>query len=345
MTEKSISSSGITPPARPKRKRQKNDFAPVLIAVVILSAILTAVIVSGNTGTVGTVTAFASIPPSAEDITCFSLSDYPGELPIDVYSTNYIMVDTDSGKLLYERNSCEEVAPASLTKIMTALVAIENIDDLDCEYTFDKSTINYLQSQNASVAGFEEGETVTARDLLYAALLPSGGDGAIGLAMLVGGSIDDFVEMMNEKVDSLGLRHTHFVNPTGLDAEGQYSCAYDICVLFSYALNNEEFRKIDSEFFYTSTPTDEHPDGIEMESTVYAGITKNDITAEYILGGKTGYTDNARLCLATYAEFNGEHYILVTMGAGDGSNKPQYNFFDMDAIYSFCFSDIKDTED
>ena len=312
-----------------------------MLALLIVSALLAGFTFAGGGYGGNSANAFAPLAPSSSEMTCYALSDYPSEIPVDIYSTNVIMIDADSGKLIFEMDSSEEVAPASLTKIMTAIVAIENIGDLDEEFTFDSETIDYLRSENASVAGFAEGETVTARDLLYAALLPSGGDGAIGLAVLVGGSIDNFVDMMNGKAAELGLRHTHFVNPTGLDADGQYSSAYDICALFRYALANKDFMSIESSYFYTSTETDEHPDGIEMESTVYAGITNNDISADYIIGGKTGYTGNARLCLATYAEYEGKHYILVTMGAGEGSNKPQYNFFDMDTIYSYYFSLIE----
>ena len=244
------------------------------------------------------------------------------------------MVNLTDGRVICEKNSAELCKIASLTKIMTAIVAIENLPDLDAEYTFSAKIISYLTSENASVAGFAAGETVTARDLLYAVMLPSGGDGAMGLAELTAGSQEAFVDMMNQKAAELGMRRTHFSNATGFDAADNYSCALDVSFMFEYALENDFFREVISTPSYTSTSTAEHPGGIKMASTVFKGYATNELDMGCVLGGKTGYTGGARLCLATYAQKDGYEYMLITLGAGNGSNKPQYNFFDSAEIYS-----------
>ena len=179
-----------------------------------------------------------------------------------------------------------------------------------------ESVIAYLRSENASVAGFAAGERVTGYDLLYAAMLPSGGDGAMGLADLTAGSQEAFVDMMNAKAKELGMNRTHFTNATGFDDDGNYSCAYDVSLLFEYALNNDLFRQVATTAFYTTSSTAAHPGGIALRSTVYGGFADNGIGMGAVIGGKTGYTYGAGRCLATYAVKDGEEYILVTLGAG-----------------------------
>lgn len=279
------------------------------------------------------------IPPvnnAEQDSSLDELENYPAfaDDGADISSECVLLIDLSENRVICEKNSTERVRIASLTKIMTAIVALENLDDYDETYTFDRDIIEYLTSENSAVAGFEAGEEVKAIDLLYAAMLPSGGDGAMGIAALVGGSQEEFVEMMNEKATSLGMSRTHFTNATGFDDDDNYSCAYDVSLMFEYALKNEKFREMIATEKYITSPTNEHPDGLTFVSTVYRGFESNDIEFEGLQGGKTGYTGDAGLCLATFAELEGSEYILITLGAGDGSNYPQFHFLDAEKLYS-----------
>lgn len=150
----------------------------------------------------------------------------------------------DRGEVLYEQDSKEEIAVASLTKIMTSLVALDLITNLDAEVILTSKDFKGLKEANASVAGFFVGEKVTYRDLLYGLLLPSGADAALALANHLVGSEDAFVDKMNEKAKNLNLEHTHFINTTGLDSDGHYSSVEDIAIILKEALKNQEFEKI-----------------------------------------------------------------------------------------------------
>ena len=158
-------------------------------------------------------------------------------LSFDISSKNAILYNLDEDTILYEKNSEEEVPIASLTKIMTSIIAIENITNIDEEITLTYDDFKGLIEADASVAGFYVGENVTYRDLLYALLLPSGADAAQALTRLVGEGRDNFVQMMNDKAKELGLEHTNFVNETGLDADNHYSTVKDVATIFKYAIN------------------------------------------------------------------------------------------------------------
>ncbi len=237
-----------------------------------------------------------------------------------------ILVRLDDGKVVFESQSEERTYPASLTKMMTAIVAIENIPNLQSEVTIPEEIFQNLYEANASMAGFSPGETVPAIDLLYGAMLPSGAEASYGLAVIVAGSEDAFVEMMNEKAAELGMNRTHFVNVEGLHDENHYTTAKDMAILMKYALNNEIFREIITTESYTTSPTSYHPDGIQFYSTVLARIETTDFNGGRILGGKTGYTPEAGLCLASLAQKNGQEYILITMGAPGDHQTEQFHF-------------------
>ena len=323
------------PPGRGRAPR-RNPIPAIIAAIVVISLLIGAVLLlrplisAGEAAVPETLQAFSSAQVLEP------LSNYPVYVDDTLYLSSHtvLLIDITDGRVICEKNAAQLCKIASLTKIMTAIVAIENLPDLDAEYTMSAGVVSYLTSENASVAGFEAGETVTARDLLYAAMLPSGGDGAMGLADLTAGSQGAFVDMMNAKALELGMRRTHFSNATGFDTDDNYSCALDVSIMFEYALKNDLFREVITTPSYVSAPTAQHPDGITMVSTVFKGYSTNDLDMGHVLGGKTGYTGGARLCLATYAQKDGVEYILITLGAGNGSNKPQYNFFDSAQIYS-----------
>lgn len=243
---------------------------------------------------------------------------------ININSENAVMINLNNNEIIYEKNKDEVIKVASMQKVMTALVAIENIDNLDESFVLDYNIFDGLDSELA-VAGFSGGDRVTYNDLLYATLLRSGADGAYGLAVKVSGSEAEFVKLMNKKAEELGLKNTHFTNSTGLDDDDQFSTVYDMAILLKYALNNSRFKKIISTEEYTTT---------NGEITVTGPVHKaKTLGMDYFNGGKTGYTDLAGLCLMSYASYDDVDYLLVT-GRAPESMKNQ-NFLDQKTLYDY----------
>ena len=187
-------------------------------------------------------------------------------IEFDLNSKNAILYNLDENMVLYEKNATEQISIASMTKIMTAIVALENIEDLDEKVILTSADFYGLEEANASVAGFKVGQSLTYRDLLYGLLLPSGADAAQALTRTVAGGKSNFVKMMNEKAENLSLDDTHFMNETGLDEEEHYSTVEDVAKLFQYALKNEEFKKMITSSSYTIS---------DHSSTIYSSIEKN----------------------------------------------------------------------
>lgn len=253
---------------------------------------------------------------------------------LDTASRHAILVDAQSGQVLAQKRANEKAAPASLTKIMTVLLAIEAEPDLDRPVTLPEDIFPALNAENASMAGFVPGETVTVRDLLYGAMLPSGAECCEALAQQVSGSTEAFAALMNQKAAELGMENTHFTNPTGLTEPEHYSTAADLAKLLQAALQNETFRTIFTTEQYTSTATEQHPEGISLESTLLSRLSGSELTDGQILGGKTGYTAAAGLCLASLAVVKGKEYILVTLGAPGTHATEQFNIRDAIQVYT-----------
>ena len=250
-------------------------------------------------------------------------------LDLDITSSNAIMYNLNDNEVIYEKGSEEEVSIASLTKIMTCIVALENIDNLDDKIVLTNKDFEGLAEQNAAVAGFHVGEEVTYRDLLYGLMLPSGADAAQALARNIAGSNEEYVELMNKKVKELKLSHTHFVNTTGLDIDNHYSSVYDLSKIFMYALKNDTFKEIITTSTYTTSNG-----RLTLRSTISKALSNYNLDMSYLLGGKTGTTGNAGLCLATIAEKDKVNYLLVTVGAPYPSNGPT-NYIDQKKIYEY----------
>lgn len=249
-----------------------------------------------------------------------------------LYSPYAILMDVQTEEVLAERCSGERMYPASLTKIMTALLAVEFFDNLEEQVTVPEEIFAQLYEEEASMAGFLPGEKASIRDLLYGVLLPSGAECCLTLADVISGSEASFVSLMNEKAAALGMDGTHFCNCTGLHDRDHYTTAKDLANLLLYALQKEEFREIFTASYYYVTPNDWHPDGFVLNSTMYESMDDETLACG-ILGGKTGYTEEAGLCLASLAQVGGREYILVTAGAeGSHETKP---FHIMDATYVY----------
>ncbi len=266
----------------------------------------------------------------------FSGSDEIPEGNIDLntlYSPYAVLVDLESGNVLAEQNSAERMYPASLTKIMTALIAIEETEDMEQTTTLPSDIFPSLYEENASLAGFQPGETVTWKDLLYGVMLPSGAECCLTFARQIAGSEGAFVDLMNKKAEELGMNDTHFANATGLQDKKHYSTVRDIAVLLRYALENETFRQVFTARRYSVPPTAYHSEGFTFYNTMFQAMDNAGISDDDILGGKTGYTEKAGLCLASLAEINDREYILVTAKADGNHYTEPYHVIDAENVY------------
>ncbi|KAF1085042.1 D-alanyl-D-alanine carboxypeptidase DacF precursor [Sporotomaculum syntrophicum] len=249
-------------------------------------------------------------------------------------STNAILIRLKDRTILMQKNSEEKIYPASLTKMMTAIVAIENLPDLEKEITLTNSTFQGLYEADASMAGFQPGEQVRAIDLLYGVMLRSGAECCIALADQIAGSEQNFVKIMNQRAAGLDMDDTHFENSTGLHSENHYTTVKDLAVLLCYALQNDIFREVFTSSHHFTRPTNVHPDGITFYSTMFEDLNNQNITGGEILGGKTGYTNEAGLCLASLAKVGKQEYILISAGAKGDHYTEQYNITDALAVYN-----------
>ena len=249
--------------------------------------------------------ALLTYPSAAENLTELTAANLSSE--------HAVLLDVDDNTVLAQRDPDTKIYPASMTKIMTLLVAAENIENMDDTFTMTYDIIAPLIDAEASRAGFEEGETVPLKDLMYGIALPSGADATTAIAIYLSGSEDEFVKLMNAKAEELGLKNTHFTNASGLYDPNHYSTATDIAMLMSAVMENDTCREILGTYQYTTSVTEQHPEGIPLESTMFSRMYGNEVTGITIEAGKTGYTDEAGHCLVSYAtDTEGKHFIAVT---------------------------------
>lgn len=230
----------------------------------------------------------------------------PADSTLFVSAASAILIEANTGTVLYAKNEKEHRSIASTTKIMTTLLTLE-AGELDAPFTADPTAIKV----EGTSMGLREGDIVTRRALCYGMLLPSGNDAANAAAISVSGSMSVFAEKMNTKAKALGMNDSNFVTPSGLDADGQYSCAYDLALLTSYALKNQDFKEIcclsKAKVSFGNPPTDRWL------------INSNKLLYSYpdCIGVKTGFTDSARRTLVSAAERDGVLLIAVTLNAPD----------------------------
>ncbi len=231
----------------------------------------------------------------------------------EIVSTYAIVIDPENDTILATKNAYTKVSPASMTKVLTILTAVDYITDLDDTFTITLTETDYSYSNDLSAVGFSAGETVTVKDLLYGTILPSGGDAAAGLAAYVAGDRDAFVELMNQKVEELGLSATtHMTDVSGLYNEDHYTTMYDMAMIMEAAINNELCREVLSAHTYTTSATAEHPDGITISNWFLRRIEDKDTGGE-VLCAKTGFVVQSRNCAVSFGYDNdGGTYIIVT---------------------------------
>lgn len=236
----------------------------------------------------------------------------------DVISTHAILIDESNDTIVAAKGARERIMPASMTKVLTVLVAAEQIPEEKLDDTFEMTLeiTDYAYVNDCSSVGFLDGEKVPVRDLFYGTAMQSGGDAALGLAYYVAGSQEAFVELMNEKLEALGIADsTHFTNCVGIYDEAHYSTVYDMAVIMKAAMQNDFCREVMSKHIYTTKPTEEHPEGIEISNWFLRKIEDKDTGGE-VLCAKTGYIVQSKNCAVSYEKSaDGTPYICVAAGS------------------------------
>ena len=241
---------------------------------------------------------------------------------IDINATSAILMDTDNHRIIYSKNIHESRSVASISKIMTAVLAVES-GKLDDEVVINDS----IKKAYGSAIYIQVGEKMTLKDLVFGLMLRSGNDAALAIADYVGNSVDNFVSMMNHKAKEIGMKNSTFNNPSGLDEEaGNFSTAYDMAILTSYAMQLKIYREIVKTKQYK----------LQTNKNTYVWNNKNKLLKlyDYTTGGKTGYTKIAKRTLVTTASKDGVNLVSVTLNDGN-------DFNDHMEMFEYAFSNYK----
>ena len=237
----------------------------------------------------------------------------------EIVSSYAVMVDLDNRQILAGKKAKTRINPASMTKVLTVLVAAEHLEDLgqlDDIFTITLEITDYGYVNDCSSAGFSKDEKVTVRDLFYGTVLPSGADAAVALATYIAGDQEKFVGMMNDKLKELGLSDTaHMTNCVGIYDEDHYCTVYDMAMVMEAAVENEWCREVLATHTYTTSETLQNPEGITISNWFLRRIEDKDTGGE-VLCGKTGYVVQSGNCAASYGmDSSGKEYICVTADA------------------------------
>lgn len=228
----------------------------------------------------------------------------------NIDADEYVVYDRNNSVIIESSGIDDKVYVASLIKMTTLIVAIENIDDMNETVILTDDVFEGLVAANASVAGFKTGQEVTYMDLLMGLQIPSGADAANALAINLFGTEGGFVDAMNEFLVKLNIDSTNYTNPTGLHNDNNYSTVRDILTILNYALSNDTFREVFSTRSYLISDT-----SITFKATYVNSAINGNIDIDYVLGAKTGFTDQAELCFATLVDLNGNEFIIITTGS------------------------------
>lgn len=256
---------------------------------------------------------------------------------MSVLSEAAIVMEYDTGTILYEKNIDEELYPASITKILTCIIAVEN-SEMDEVVTFSKECIAKNETNGASHIARDVGEQMTMEQCIYATMVASANECAWAIAEHIGGSIDVFADMMNKKAKEIGCTHSHFSNPNGLHNSDHYTSARDMALIARYAYANEKFRQMFGTKRYVIPPTNKHKEETPMSN--HHGMFNNYRSAQYIypyaVAGKTGYTTEAQSTLVTIAKKDGVTLVCVVL-----KNPGNYQHYaDTKKLFDFAFDNF-----
>lgn len=265
----------------------------------------------------------------------YGISDVP-----DISAGAAILIDSSSEKIIYSKNESEKMYPASTTKILTAILTIENCN-LDDVVTVPYEAISSIPS-GYSVAALQVGEQLTVEQLLQVMLIHSANDAANVLAYHVSGSIDAFANLMNQKVEELGLTNTHFTNPSGMHNENHYTTAYDLAIIMKYCMKNTTFRKLSSLKYCTIPATNKYDQRVYNTTNELLIYDNRDVQSnyyyKYAIAGKTGYTTEAKNCLVSVSNKDDLELICVVLSAGLYPNNLSAKFVDTKTIFNYGYN-------
>lgn len=263
---------------------------------------------------------------------------------LEIFGEGAILIDGNSGQILYEKNPHLQLYPASTTKIMTAILAIElgNMEDI---VTVDQEVVDLTDGTHIAL---EPGEQATLDELLKVMLIGSANDAALAIAKHISGSIDVFIELMNNKAKEIGAKNTNFVNPNGLHDDNHVSTAYDLALIGQYAMKNDTFRNIVKEYIYTLEPTNkkEEPRFLKSNNRLIYSSRKINVNGDIIPtkyeganGIKTGFTKKAQSCLVSSVE-NNNGYLIAVVLKSDGQNL----FSDTHKLFNYGFENFENKQ-
>ena len=259
---------------------------------------------------------------------------------VSLNSEAAILVEVSTGRIIYEKNSTKKLYPASTTKILTAILVIENCK-LDDIVTVKESALNNIPNGYVT-CNLQIGEQLSIKDLLYALMIPSANDAAYVLAEHVAGSVDNFSTMMNDKARELGCKTTHFVNPNGIHDDSHYSTAYDLYLLADYAMKNETFRNLVATTEYTLPATEKYPNTDRVLKTTNELLNENSRNYYYknAIGIKTGYTSKAGNCLVAGATRDGLEFIAVVLNGGTTEQGLNSRYVDSKKLFEYAYDNF-----
>lgn len=264
---------------------------------------------------------------------------------LSIECPNVILIDADTGRVLYEKDAYSTAYPASTTKIMTAILALEHAK-LDTYVTANYSAVMSVPVGGSNTA-IQVGEALTVKELLQALLIASGNDAANILAEHIAGSTESFASMMNTKAKEIGCANTNFVNANGLHNDNHYSTAYDLAIMYKYAWDNYSvFRDIVSTVRFRLPITEKYSDDdrvfINSNRLIIpsSGSDNKTYYYEYTTGGKTGYTTEAKNCLVSSASKNGFNLIAVVLGGIQDEKGYSYRFMDTKELFEYGFANL-----
>lgn len=246
----------------------------------------------------------------------------------NISSKSAIVINLNTKEIIYSKNPDEKIYPASLTKIMTTIIGIEEYDNINELVTIPNNIFDNLSSTHASIAGFKALDNVLYKDLLYGAMLPSGADATSSIEYFISKDEANFVKLMNKKAKKLKMKNSHFSNSSGLHNNKNYSTVEDLAKLLSYSLNDGDFKAIFTKNKHTTY------NGLVLKSSFFNSVENNSISNNYILGAKTGFTPEAGLCLATYGIKNNNEYITITANALGNNHLENTHILDNIYLYN-----------
>lgn len=261
---------------------------------------------------------------------------------LDIHSPSCILINSNSGKILYEKNAYNKMYPASTTKIMTAILVLENCNLNEIVTVSENAVSLNSVPETYTRANLKSGEKLSIENLLNVLLIPSANDAAIALAEHVSGSVDEFSKLMNSKAKEIGCTNTNFVNPNGVHNINQYTTAYDMSLIGKYAMKNDIFRKIVSKTSCNLPITDIYDKDDRKFNNTNELLTSDDYYYEYTTGIKTGYTNSAQNCIVASCKKDDYEFIVVVLGANKMTSDENDRAHDCITLFNYAIENYNE---